>query len=44
MVDDLADLGAKDSPQYDPVNKSQGDEIFPILDEEPEVTPEWVDQ
>ena len=41
-VGDLAQLGAEDIPQYHPYeDESQKAVIFPSLDEEPEVTPEW---
>ena len=42
MVSDLAYLGSEDMPQYDPYeDESQNAEMFHILDEEPEVIPEW---
>ena len=40
MVDDVADLSIEKMPQYN-LHK---DETVTILDEEPEVTPEWGDQ
>ena len=45
MVGDLAELGLKDMPQFDPYeDESQSTEIFPALDKELEVSSEWVDQ
>ena len=45
MVDDLAELGAQDMPQYDPYeDESQKVETFPILNEEPEATFEKRDE
>ena len=42
MVDDLAELGADDTLQYDlHEDKSQNAETFLTVEEEPEVTPEW---
>ena len=39
-VRDLVKLGVEDTPQYNPYeNELQNGETFPILDEEPEVTP-----
>ena len=44
MMANLVELGAKDATQYDPYeDKSQNAQTFPIMDEEPEVAPEWVD-
>ena len=45
MLGDLVELGAEDTPQYDPyADDSQNAETFHMLDEEPEVTPKWGDQ
>ena len=42
---DLVELGVEDMLLYDPYEyKAQNAETFPMLDEEPEVTPEWGDQ
>ena len=42
---DLANLGVEETPQYNPYkDESQNAETFPMLDEEPEGTPEWGDQ
>ena len=42
MVGDLVEMGAKDTPQYDPYeDDSKKAETFCILDEEQEVTQEW---
>ena len=39
---DLVGLCMEDTIQYDPYeNKLQNAKMFPMLDEEPEVTPEW---
>ena len=44
-LSDLVDLGVEETPQYDPYeDKSQNAETFPMLDEEPEITPKWGDQ
>ena len=41
MMDDLADLDAEGTPQYDQYeDKLQDNEIFPSLDEETKVAPE----
>ena len=41
----LVQLGVENMLQYDPhEDKSQNAEMFPILDGESEVTPEWGDQ
>ena len=41
-VGDFIELGAKGMPQYDPYeDNSQNTKTFPMLDEEPEVAPEW---
>ena len=45
MVRDLVELGVADTPQYDPCEDEwQNAKMFPILEEEPEVTPLWGDQ
>ena len=45
MVRDLVELGVEDMLQYNPhEDKSQNAKTFPILDKEPEVTPELGDQ
>ena len=45
MVGDLEVLGTEDMLKYEPYeDESQNVETFSILDEEPEVTPEWRDQ
>ena len=45
MVGDLVELGAEDTVQYDlSEDNSQKGKTFPMLDEEPEVSPEWGDQ
>ena len=42
---DLVHLGVEETLQIDPYeNKSQNAETFPMLDEEPEVNPEWGNQ
>ena len=44
-VRDLVELGVKYTLQYNPYDdKSWNAEMFPILDKESEVTPEWEDQ
>ena len=41
----MVNLGVEETPQYDSCDdESQNAETFPMLDEEPEVTPEWGDQ
>ena len=41
-LSDLVDLGLEETLQYDPYeDKLQNAEMFLMLDEEPEVTPEW---
>ena len=41
----LVELGVEDTPQYDQYDdKLQNAETFPMLDKEPEVTPEWGNQ
>ena len=38
---DLVELGVEDTPQYDPYeDESQNAQMFPMLDEQPEVTTE----
>ena len=45
MVDNLAHLCIEDTPQYDLYEgESQNVETFLILDDEPELTQDWVDQ
>ena len=42
MVSDLKELGVENTSQYDPYEKkSQNEKMFPVLDEEPKVTPGW---
>ena len=44
-LSDLVDLDVEETPQYDPYeDELQNAETFPMLDEEPEVTPEWGEQ
>ena len=44
-LSDLVNLGVEETPQYDPYeDKLQNAEIIPMLNEEPEVIPEWGDQ
>ena len=44
-VIDLVELGVEETLQYDPYeDKLQNAKMFPMLDKEPEVTPEWGDQ
>ena len=41
-VRDLVELGVEDTLQYYPYEyKLQNAEMFPMLDKEPEATPEW---
>ena len=42
---DLVNMSVEETMQYDPYeDESQNAETFPMLDKEPEVTPEWGDQ
>ena len=42
MVSDVREMGKEDTPQYDPYEvKSQNAITFPILDDDPDVTPGW---
>ena len=45
MARDLVELSVEDTPYYDLYeDKSQIDKVFPMLDVEPKVTPEWGEQ
>ena len=45
MMDKLGDLGTEDIPQHDPYEvESQSNNIFHILNKEPEVIQGWGDQ
>ena len=44
-LSDLVDLGVEETLQYDPYeNELKYVETFPMLDEEPDITPKWGDQ
>ena len=45
MVSDLSKLCVENPPKYDQYeDKPQNNDTFPMLDEEPEVSPRWGDQ